>query len=96
MAELNLDIIREILMQNDIQFAGIFGSRARGDNKPDSDIDLLIQFKEGKIKGLFELLSLQRKLSETLGVKVDLVTKDSISPYIKNSVLKDLKIIYQF
>lgn len=95
MAELNLDTIRGILIQNNIKFAGIFGSRAKGGYRPDSDIDLLIQFNEGKVLGLFEFISLQRKLSETLGIKVDLVTKDSISPHIKESVLKDLQIIYQ-
>ncbi len=95
MTDLNISKVRSILSQNDVQFAGIFGSRARGDNRPDSDIDLIVRFKEGKIKGLFELIALQRELSEILGIKVDLVTEGSISPHIKKYALKDLRVIYQ-
>jgi len=95
MVKLNLDTIRPILIQNHIKFVGIFGSRSKGNYRPDSDIDLLIQFDEGKIPGLFEFISLQRKLSEALGIKVDLVTKDSLSPHIKESVLQALQTIYQ-
>jgi len=87
--------VKDILSQNGVEFAGIFGSRARGEEKPESDIDIMIRFKEGKTKGLLELISLERKLSEILGLEVDLITQDSISPYIKESVLKDLKVIYQ-
>ncbi len=90
-----MDTIKGILMQSGIKSAEIFGSRARGDNRPDSDIDILIQFEEGKTLGLFEFVALERKLSETLGVKVDLITRDSLSPHIKSFILKDLKTIYQ-
>ena len=86
--------IKDILFQNGVEFAGIFGSRTRGEEKPESDVDIMIRFKEGEIKSLLELISLERKLSEILGLEVDLVTQDSISPYIKESVLKDLKAIY--
>lgn len=95
MAGLDVDTIKGILMQSGIKSAEIFGSRARGDNRPDSDIDILIQFEEGKTLGLFEFVALERKLSETLGVKVDLITRDSLSPHIKSFILKDLKTIYQ-
>ncbi|MBI2003614.1 MAG: nucleotidyltransferase family protein [Parcubacteria group bacterium] len=95
MTNLNLEKIKNILVENGIKSAAIFGSRARGEEKPNSDLDILIKFREDKIKGLFEFIALERKLSETLGLKVDLVTEDSISPYIRESVLRDLKIIYQ-
>jgi len=95
MTNLNLEKIKSILVENGVESAAIFGSRARGEEKPGSDLDILIKFREDKVKGLFDFISLERKLSETLGLKVDLVTEDSISPYIKESVLKDLKIIYQ-
>lgn len=85
----------EILKQNDIEYAAFFGSRARGDNRPGSDYDILIRFKKEKEKGLFGLISLQRRLSEILRQKVDLVTQDSLSPYIRKYIIEDLKVIYQ-
>lgn len=91
---LSAEII-EILKQNDIEYAAFFGSRARGDNRPGSDYDILIRFKKEKEKGLFGLISLQRRLSEILRQKVDLVTQDSLSPYIRKYITEDLKVIYQ-
>ena len=85
----------EILKQNDIEYAALFGSRARGDDRPDSDYDILIRFKKEKEKGLFGLISLQRRLSGILRQKVDLVTQDSLSPYIRKYIIEDLKVIYQ-
>ncbi len=85
----------EILKQNDIEYAALFGSRARGDNQPGSDYDILIRFKKEREKGLFGLISLQRRLSEILRQKVDLVTQDSLSPYIRKYIIEDLKVIYQ-
>ena len=85
----------EILKQNDIEYAALFGSRARGDDRPDSDYDILIRFKKEKEKGLFGLISLQRRLSGILRQKVDLVTQDSISPHIRKYIIEDLKVIYQ-
>ena len=92
MAELNMSIIKEILLQNGVQFAGIFGSRARGDNKSDSDLDILIRFREDN-KSLIDLINIQNLLSDEFGITVDLVTEDGMSPYIKPYILKDLKII---
>ncbi|WP_269850075.1 nucleotidyltransferase family protein [Methanosarcina horonobensis] len=55
----------------------IFGSYARGEEKPESDIDILVEFSE--TKGLLTLVRIERELSELLGVKVDLLTEASIS-----------------
>lgn len=87
--------IRPLLIENDIEYAALFGSRARGDNRSDSDYDILIRFKEGQIKSLFGLIALQRKLSGILKQKVDLVTADSLSPYMRERVLSNLQVIYQ-
>ncbi len=81
-----------VLERNDVKFAGIFGSYARGDARPDSDIDVLIKFDTAK--SLLDLIRLEDILSDTLGRKVDLVTEKALSPYIKDSVLGDLQIFY--
>ena len=85
-------IITPILQKNDVAFAGIFGSRARGEERADSDVDLLVTFK--RQKGLLELIGLERDLSHDLNLKVDLVTEGAILPMIKSEVLKDLQPLY--
>lgn len=71
----------------------IFGSYARGEEKPESDIDILVEFSE--IKGLLTLTRIERELSELelLGVKVDLLTEESISPYLIDGIKKEAKVI---
>lgn len=72
---------------------GLFGSYARGEERKDSDIDIMVELKV-RI-GLFEFAELQEDLSEKLGVKVDLLTFSTIkNQRLKNYIDKDLKIIY--
>ena len=70
---------------------GVFGSYARGENTMHSDLDLLVEF--GLRINLFDLISLEQDLSESLGVKVDLVTERALSPYIRPYVERDYKSI---
>ena len=68
---------------------GIFGSFARGDRDKDSDIDILIEFKDSP--SLLTLIKLENELSDLLGIKVDLVTTGAIkNKRIKKSIKKDL------
>lgn len=82
----------DICRQNDVSMVGVFGSMARGDAKKKSDIDLIVRFS--KRKSLLALVRLERELSEALGRKVDLLTEASISPYIHEKVMKELRVIY--
>jgi uncharacterized protein len=84
--------IEPLLKKYDVSFAGVFGSHARGEERADSDVDLLVRFN--KQKGLFEIAGLERDLSESLNLKVDLVTEGGLSPLIKSEVMKDLQPIY--
>jgi len=86
------DKIVPILKSSDVEFAGIFGSYARGEVTKDSDIDILVRFANRK--SLLDLVHLENTLSDTLNRKVEVVTEGFISPYIKNYVLSDLKILY--
>jgi len=81
-----------VLKANDVIFAALFGSRARGEEKADSDIDILVRF--GTPKSLFDLIGLEQELSQTLNSKVDVVTERSLHPLIKNQVIQDLKPVY--
>lgn len=80
------------LQQYDPLSIGIFGSYARGDARPDSDLDLLVEFKEPK--SLFALIRIERELSEALGIKADLLTERSISPYLIDRIKAELKVVY--
>jgi|SRR3989338_6307228 len=90
----NLDhqLIESILRKHDVQYAGVFGSRARGDSKPDSDLDLLVRFVSPK--SLFDLIGLEQSLSDKLAIKVDVVTEAALHPYLKPYVFKDLRVFY--
>ena len=87
------DKIINICRKNDVSMVGIFGSTARGEDTASSDIDLLI--KLSKPKSLLSLVKLERNLSEAIGQKVDLLTEGAISPYLKERILKELKVIYE-
>lgn len=81
-------ILTHLVEYNPIQI-GLFGSFARGENNKDSDIDILIEFKDPP--SLLTLIKLENDLSDLLGIKVDLVTTGSIkNKRIKKSIKKDL------
>jgi predicted nucleotidyltransferase len=81
----NKDLLRERFKVKEI---GIFGSFVRGEQKETSDLDILVDF-EGRV-GLFEIVRLERFLSETLGKKVDLVMKNSLKPRIGKHILREV------
>ncbi|RPI29813.1 MAG: nucleotidyltransferase [Acidobacteria bacterium] len=67
----------------------IFGSVARGEESPGSDIDILVEFEPGSRIGLFAFARLQRRLSELLEKRVDLVTRDGLHRALKDRILKE-------
>jgi len=77
--------IKNILKKNKVKKAGIFGSYARGEEKKESDIDILIEF-DGS---LLSLVRLERELGEILGIKVDLLTYKGIHPLLKKRILNE-------
>ena len=88
----NTDKLLEMCGKYDISFLGIFGSYARGTFTPKSDLDLLAKFSTKK--SLLDLVKTEREISEAMGIKVDLLTEKSISPYLKEKIMGELKVIY--
>jgi len=82
-----------ILKKYHVKTIGIFGSYASGVQRPDSDLDILVNFKERK--SLLTLVRIERELSETIGVQVDLLTEQSVSPYLIDRIKSEMKVIYQ-
>jgi uncharacterized protein len=76
----------------------VFGSAVRGEATSNSDLDLLIRLKpSGKRPklGLFKLMEIEEALKKKLGREIDLVTEDSLSPYIRPFVEKEKVVIYE-
>jgi predicted nucleotidyltransferase len=65
----------------------VFGSYIRGEQKKSSDLDVLVEFS--KTIDLFKYIELEEFMSKKLGVKVDLVMKDTLKPRLKERVLKE-------
>ena len=86
------EIIISFLKKHGAIKIGIFGSTARGEERPDSDIDILVEFSE--VKDLFEFIGIGLDLGDILGKKIDLFTEENLRPIIKNSVMEDLVVIY--
>ena len=72
----------------------LFGSAARGDMRPDSDIDLLVDFLPDADIDLVDYAGLMLDLANLLGRKVDLVSKNGLKPLIRASVLGEARLLY--
>ncbi|AKB76421.1 nucleotidyltransferase [Methanosarcina lacustris Z-7289] len=78
----------EISRKYKVSYLGIFGSYIRGEQGPESDLDILVEFEEAP--GFFEYIQLEDYLSEILGVKVDLVMKSALKPAIGKHILEEV------
>jgi len=85
--------IEDFCKKNDIEYLAIFGSYARGDFREDSDIDVLVKFN--KRKSLLDLVRMERELSRIMNRKVDLLTENSISKYLRDIIKRELVVIYE-
>ncbi len=82
-----------ICQANDVSMIGLFGSVSRGEDTPQSDLDLIVRFS--KPKSLLSVIRLERELSQALGKKVDLLTEAAVSPYLKDRIMKEWQVIYE-
>lgn len=87
--------IGEFCRRNHIRRLSLFGSVLRDDFRPESDIDLLVEFDPEHIPGYFRLSAMERELSGLLGRKVDLRTPGEISDYYLDRVLASSRVWYE-
>ena len=78
----------ELLKEYGLKEIGVFGSYVRGAQKADSDLDILIEFE--KPVGFVKFLRLEKRLSELLGVRVEMVTKKALKPFIGKRILQEV------
>ena len=79
----------EILKNHHVKALYLFGSIVRGEDKPGSDIDILVEFHPGARVGLFGMAKLQRRLTEILGRPVDLTTRDALHKALRERIIKE-------
>ncbi len=90
---INRRSIPDFCRRHHIQKLALFGSVLREDFRPDSDVDVLVEFEPGQRVGL-AFFAMQDELSELLGRKVDLNTPGFLSRYFRNDVLAEAEVLY--
>jgi len=77
-----------------VTHAALFGSRARGDNRPDSDIDIMIEVDPEAHISLFDYVGLKDYIAACFDGRVDVVSREGLKPYLRPAVTADA--IYAF
>ncbi len=87
--------LAEFCIKSHIKKLSVFGSAIHGQLTPDSDIDLLVEFDQNHIPGLFSIVKMEMELTQMLGRKVDMRTFEDLSQYFRNEVVKNAEVQYQ-
>jgi hypothetical protein len=86
--------LAELCRRHHIRRLAFFGSVLRGDFRPDSDVDVLVEFEPDHVPG-FRLIRIEKEISSLLGGRrVDLVTEKFLHPRIRGRVLREAEIQY--
>ena len=83
--------LARLCREHGVVFAGLFGSRARGEASPNSDVDVLVRFDERR--SLIDQARVEREIGEAMGRSVDLVTENALSPHLRDQVEADLEVL---
>lgn len=86
--------LADLCRRYQVRELSVFGSAARGEMRPDSDIDLLVEFLPDANIDLVDHAGLMLDLSQLLGCSVDLVSKRGLKPLIRESVLEEARLVY--
>lgn len=86
--------LAEVCRRYSVKELSLFGSAVRGEMRPESDIDMMVEFEPGARVGLIKFESLAEELETLAGRKVDLVTRRGLKPWVRPAVLKDARVIY--
>lgn len=87
--------LAQFCKNNKIYRLALFGSALRGELKPNSDIDLLVEFKKGHVPGYFELYMMETEFAEMFdGRKVNLRTPADLSKYFREEVISGSEVLY--
>ena len=96
MSETMLQTIRDYFATQPVQRAWLFGSYARGEEREDSDVDILVDFdQENASVGLLQFCHIMNELSDRLGRPVDLVVNGTLLPFAERTANQDKQLIYE-
>ncbi|MGM9743103.1 MAG: nucleotidyltransferase family protein [Candidatus Cryptobacteroides sp.] len=87
--------IRAVLSGKPVTRAWIFGSYSRGEETPQSDVDILVQYDNGSHMSLMDISRIMVELSTALGIKVDLVEDGRLLPFAVESANRDKILVYE-
>jgi predicted nucleotidyltransferase len=93
-AEVDGPALAEVCRRYGVKELSLFGSGARGELRPDSDVDIMVEFDPGAHIGLIGFESLAEELESLAGRRVDLVTRRGLKPWVRPAVLRDARVIY--
>ena len=85
------EMLPELKEKYHVSYMGIFGSYIRGEQRPGSDLDILVEIS--KTPTIFKFVNLENYLSDALGVKADLVMKDALKPNIGRHILSEVEAV---
>ena len=91
--QIDLEKLIALCRARRVSMLSIFGSIARGEATDESDIDLLVRFSEPI--SLLKMVALERELSNALERKVDLLTEAALSPYLRERIMRERRVIYE-
>jgi predicted nucleotidyltransferase len=92
--QIDRDQIADFCRKHHIKRLALFGSVLREDFRPDSDVDVLVEFEEGHVPGLITLAGMERELATLLGRQVDLRTPQELSRYFRAAVVAAAEVQY--
>lgn len=87
-------VLRDFARRHGIRWLALFGSVLRGEETPASDVDLLVEFEEGKTPGLLRIAELELELGALLGREVELRTYEDLSRYFRDDVRAQARVLY--
>jgi predicted nucleotidyltransferase len=93
--QISKEQLAEYCKKNNIKKLSVFGSFIRDQLRPDSDIDILVEFDQHHTPGLFSIIKMEMELSKLIGRKVDMRTAEDLSKYFRDEVVKNAKLQYQ-
>ena len=92
MVQIDSTRLAQLCREHGVKRLRIFGSAAKGQERPDSDVDLIVDFDAPT--GFFELIRVEGALAEFFGRPVDLVTEPGLSPYLRESILSSASVLF--